>query len=108
MKMCTFFGHRDAPESIRANIKREIEKLIKTEDVRKFYLGSEGSFDRMVMGVLKEIKESYSDIEILVVLAYLSKNTESCVDIETLFPEEVEKNMPLTIEMSGCLVSLSG
>ena len=90
MKICTFFGHRDAPSDIRENIKSEIKRLIETENIKRFYVGTEGAFDRMAIGVLKEIKASYSDIEIFVVLAYLNKNTEPCVDIEMVFPEELE------------------
>ena len=38
MKSCTFFGHRDAPESIRYDLKQVLIELIENKGVTVFYL----------------------------------------------------------------------
>lgn len=69
MSACTFFGHRDCPESIRPLIKATIEALITEKGVREFLVGHQGNFDKQVYGVLEELKGQY-DIMFSVVLAY--------------------------------------
>ena len=62
MKVCTFFGHRDAPAGIRRSIEDAIVYLIEEEGVGRFYLGDSGSFDRMALGILNDIKKQYQHI----------------------------------------------
>ena len=59
MPVCTFFGHRDCPETVKTNLFSAIEKLITLNDVRIFYVGNHGNFDRLVVSVLKELKNKY-------------------------------------------------
>ena len=47
MASCTFFGHRDCPSSIKEKLYEEIERLISHHGVDTFYIGTQGSFDRM-------------------------------------------------------------
>lgn len=52
MKTCTFFGHRNCPESIKLLLAREIERLICEKDVTGFLVGDTGCFDHLVRDVL--------------------------------------------------------
>ena len=83
----TFFGHSDTPECARAKIKEEIRDIIHKTNERTFYVGNQGSFDRMVIGVLSELKTEIPDIEFYVVLAYLPV-TDNSYGCPTIFPEK--------------------
>lgn len=83
MQICTFFGHRECPDSVRPFLKQEIIRLFQQENVALFYVGNQGQFDRMVLAVLKELSLPYA-----VVLAY--PPTENNENNELLFPEGIE------------------
>ncbi len=83
----TFFGHSDAPDRIRPIIKETIRKCITEKCEKTFYVGNQGSFDRMTAGVLTELKTEYTDIEYYIVLAYLPENNDFC-NCPTIFPEK--------------------
>jgi len=93
---CCFFGHRDAPEYIIPEIKSNIETLITEYGVTTFYIGNQGRFDSMVVSVLKEMKNKYSQISYSVVLAYLPKENENYN----------EKKHPLSIWNRECTETL--
>ncbi len=71
MKTCTFFGHRDAPQSLRASLKLKITQLIIQQGVYCFYVGNQGQFDAMVLSVLQELAAEFTHIRYYVVFAYL-------------------------------------
>ena len=56
MARCTFFGHRDCPESIKPKLRGVLEELITNHDVDMLYVGNQGQFDAIVRSVLKELK----------------------------------------------------
>ena len=58
---CTFFGHRDAPDTIKPILREKIIDLIENRGVDLFYVGNQGAFDRMTIKVLRELKEKYPD-----------------------------------------------
>lgn len=95
MKTCTFFGHRDCPESIKPLLSREIERLIYEKGVTRFLVGDSGSFDYLVRCVLMEMENRY-DIRYSVVLAYLpSCKGGSAFDVSHhILPEGFEKVPP--------------
>lgn len=74
---CCFFGHRDAPYYIIPEIKSNIETLITEYGVTTFYIVNQGKFDSMVVSVLEEMKNKYSQISYSIVLAYLPKENEN-------------------------------
>ncbi|MCH5209296.1 MAG: hypothetical protein J1F04_10445 [Oscillospiraceae bacterium] len=85
---CTFFGHRNTPRSVRGKLKETLIDLIENKGADMFYVGNHGSFDRMTVSVLKELKAEYTNIDFRIVLAYLPNyevNSE-----ETEFPEGIE------------------
>ena len=86
----SFFGHRDAPDSIRTDLKKAIEILIMNKDAKEFLLGNQGNFDRMVLDVIKEIKKEYPFIRYSVVLAYMPDKAHPCEKEETILPEGIE------------------
>ncbi len=94
MKTCTFFGHRDTPESIGDALLQAIEELITRENVLRFYVGNQGRFDALVLSALRQLKKVYPQIEYAVVLAYLPKRELFATPEETLFPEEVATALP--------------
>ena len=65
---CTFFGHRDAPEDIRYDLKQVLIDLIENKGVEWFYVGHNGSFDRMVLEELKLFSTVYKHIFYQVVI----------------------------------------
>lgn len=71
MKACTFFGHRDCPETIKPRLREVLTDLIINQEVDTFYIGNQGRFDGIVRGVLRELEKEYPEIHYAVVLAYL-------------------------------------
>jgi uncharacterized phage-like protein YoqJ len=86
VKVCTFFGHSDCPESVYFILRAKIEELIKNTDVSCFYVGNNGRFDSLAAKALRELQNDYLHIRYSVVLAYLpEENTEN-----SIFPEGLE------------------
>lgn len=88
--VCTFFGHKDTLSLERDKLKQTIIKEIEENNADTFYVGNHGNYDRMVFSVLKELKETYPDISINVVLAYLPKDNGEDLSY-TVFPEGIEE-----------------
>lgn len=89
---CTFFGHRDSPESIRGDLRELLIFLIERERVDTFYVGNHGQFDRMVKSHLEELAIIYPHIAYFIVLAYLPRNNE--YQGVSIFPEGIESTLP--------------
>jgi len=90
----TFFGHRNAPQEIANSLTYTLIALIEKENATKFYVGNQGSFDSMVLTVLKTLKRRYPHITYDVVLAYLpacAPSYTSTDHINTIFPEGLER-----------------
>ena len=92
MLSCTFFGHRDCPASIKPKLEEVLIDLIEQKSVDVFYIGSNGSFDRIVISTLRDLKLVYPHISYFTVLAYLPQNSQDN-DCDTIFPEGIE-NVP--------------
>jgi len=91
MPTCVFFGHRDSPGELYPDILAAAEKLILDGGADRFLAGSQGSFDRMVLRALGELKRKYPHIRYFEVLAYLPKSQP---EHETLLPEGIETVPP--------------
>ncbi len=89
MSVCTFFGHRDCPSSIKPKLKQALVHLIETQSVDTFYVGTHGAFDAMVRSSLAELMQDYPHICCTVVLAYLPTK-KSDFSFPTLLPEGIE------------------
>ena len=93
-KACTFFGHRDCPETIKPKIRAAVIDLIENHGVTMFYVGNQGNFDRMVRSVLKEVTTAYPGVGYAVVLAYMpsAKVANLYEDFsDTMLPEGIAK-----------------
>ena len=51
-------------------LELEIERLIQEENVRYFYVGGYGGFDRIAAAAVKRAKQKYPDITLMLVLPY--------------------------------------
>ena len=61
MKTCSFFGHRDTPqtEELKQKVRETVERLIVEEGVDTFLFGSRSKFDELCHIVVTELKEKY-------------------------------------------------
>ena len=98
MAACTFFGHRDCPSGIRGKLQAEIDRLICHHRVDTFYIGTQGSVDRMAYAALEELRKRYQHIKVYRVLAYMPKLSDIAQDRsvldDTILPEGIEKVHP--------------
>ena len=94
MPVCTFFGHRDCPSSIKPKLREVLIDLIEKQSVDMFYVGNKGSFDRLVRSVLRELAQEYPQINYTVVLERMpgKQNEEDFSD--TMLPEGIEEVPP--------------
>ena len=92
--VCCFFGHRDAPESVRALLEDTIRRLIDSQGVDRFYVGSQGRFDRMAISALRRVKQACPHIEYCVVLAYMPEPGRPAEPEPTLYPDGLETVPP--------------
>lgn len=95
MASCTFFGHRECPDSVKVKLREVLIALITNHDVNMFFVGNQGQFDAIVRSVLRELKKEYPDINYAVVLAYMpGRQTEYDDYSDTMLPEGVESVHP--------------
>ncbi|MBQ3087095.1 MAG: hypothetical protein IJC45_07155 [Clostridia bacterium] len=87
---CTFFGHKDTPENIREVLYSVLVDCIENKGADTFYVGNQGSFDRIVRSTLKQLQSLYP-IRYFVVLAYRPDKIISETSLQdfsdTIFPE---------------------
>ena len=95
MPACTFFGHRDCPDTIKPKLRQVLIDLIENHNVDMFYVGNQGRFDAIVRGVLRDLQHEYPQINYAVVLAYMpGKQTEYDDHSDTMLPEGIESVHP--------------
>ena len=96
MSVCTFFGHRDCPASLKPKLRAVVVDLIERHGVDRFYVGRQGAFDAMARTVLRELAEVYPHISYAVVLERLPGPKDEAVwDFsDTIFPEGLEAVPP--------------
>ena len=70
MSACTFFGHRDCPEFIYPQLVYFIRELVLNNNVRHFYVGTQGNFDNLAYRALKELQDTFQEVIVFRVLAY--------------------------------------
>ena len=66
---CFFIGHRNAPESIRPDLVTLVDDCI-AAGYKEFIVGHYGQFDAMAASVVKERKQQYPDIQLVMLLPY--------------------------------------
>lgn len=93
MSACTFFGHRDSPETIKPRLREAIVELIEKCGVTTFYIGDKGAFDLMAKSIIRELCEVYPQIRYSIVLAYLPQKRDEFDTrdySDSIFPEGIE------------------
>ena len=92
--ICTFFGHRDAPESIKPLLREVLLKLIENQGITQFYVGHQGNFDTMARSLLVEFEQTHG-IRYEIVLAYLPKKEDPHIAAyHIILPEGIETVPP--------------
>ena len=78
MKACSFFGHRDTPQTdeLKQKVREIVERLIVEEGVDTFLFGSRSQFDELCHIVVTELREKYPHIQRI---AYLCKHETACL-----------------------------
>ncbi len=91
MKSCTFFGHRDCPETLGPKLREVLRDLITAQGVEMFYVGNQGRFDALVRHTLKALQPEHPHIRYAVVLAYIPGAAAEYADFsDTMLPEGIE------------------
>ena len=93
-KSCFFIGHREADERLLPRLELVIDRLIWEENVRYFYVGGYGGFDRLAAAAVRRMKQKYPDITLMLVLPYhpAERPTETPDGFDgTYHPEGVER-----------------
>ena len=92
MESCCFIGHRNCPDNVKELLLSTIETLITEKNVHCFYVGTQGSFDRLAYEALCVLENKYQ-IEIFVVLPYLNRQDAYpyCDMKKTIFPDVLTK-----------------
>ena len=90
MKSCFFIGHRDAGEAVLPLLEREIERHIVEYGVEEFIVGQHGHFDGMAARAVKQLKEKYPDVRLILLLSYLKNEPLPEGFDESLYPEGLE------------------
>ena len=95
-KSCFFIGHREADERLFPILELEIERLITEENVRYFYVGAYGGFDRVSAATVKRAKQKYPDITLMLVLPYhpAERPTEAPAGFDGTYHPEGLENTP--------------
>ncbi len=94
MKSCTFFGHRDCPDSIRPLLVKQIENLIEGHGITEFYVGNKGRFDVLVRSVLRDLSIVYPEILYGVVVSFTAWEKQYEELEHAMIPEGVEEVHP--------------
>lgn len=88
---CCFIGHKNTSRDVFGSLLFEINKLIDEQGVDNFYVGHNGTFDRMAYNILKSHKENLNtDIKFNVVLAYIPEPGKKPEYEYTIYPEGLE------------------
>ena len=74
-------------------LRDAIVGLIENDEVRNFYVGNQGNFDRMVRNALEELSCKYK-INYTVVLAYFPKEKDNKLSALTVMPDGIERVHP--------------
>ncbi len=91
MAVCTFFGHRECPDTIKPKLREVLVDLIENHGVDMFYVGNQGQFDAIVRSTLRELQNDYPQIGYAVVLAYMPGERNDYDDYsDTMLPEGIE------------------
>ena len=64
------FGHATTPYDAIALIEAAAERQYQEHNIKTFIVGNRGNFDSLAATAIKNLKKKYSDISLLLLLAY--------------------------------------
>lgn len=100
IKRCCFAGHSNIYDSnVTKRIKKVAEDLILNSNVKEFWVGHYGNFDGFSAAAVRELKKTYSDIELDLVIPYLTKDINEYKkryykDFNNIIMAEIPENIP--------------
>ena len=73
-RICCFAGHSNlyGLDGLLDDIKELAEELIVKENVKEFWVGNYGSFDRLAANAVRNLKEKYPHLQLNLVIPYLT------------------------------------
>ena len=76
--ICCFAGHGNLSygNDVKDQIFDKCRDLVTNYCVNEFLVGNYGSFDRLAADVVRTLKHQYTDIELSLVIPYLTKNID--------------------------------
>ena len=69
-KSCFFLGHADTPSELYPALLAAIERHVSDFGVTEFFVGSHGTFDRLALRALTEVKAGHPYIRLIYVQPY--------------------------------------
>jgi len=95
---CCFAGHGDLYyNKIKERVKKTAENLINNYGVNEFWVGNYGNFDACAEKAVKELKKDYSEIELDLVIPYLTNDIKEYSDLYyKRFDNIIVSDVPLT------------
>lgn len=70
MKSCFFIGHRETSPDILPALISVVEQHIVNHDVREFFVGNYGNFDRLAASAVISVKERHPEITLSMLIPY--------------------------------------
>lgn len=107
--ICSFAGHSDFSynDEIRNKIFNKCDELISTHNVKEFWVGNYGCFDKMSASIIRELKKKYFDIKLILAIPYLTAEINQYK--ETYYKEydeiiisEYSENTPYHLRIIKC------
>ncbi len=102
----TFCGHRKvhAPQEVAIWLNQVCEQLM-IGGATTFYLGGYGAFDLLALKVLRQLKEAYPAIRLILILPYLNSRKHAEGYDDTLYPplEQVPQRYAIIRRNEWCV-----
>ena len=98
--ICCFAGHGNLLDSgIIKKICSISEDLIINHNVKEFWVGNYGNFDRCAAFAIRELQKKYTDIELNLVIPYITKSINEhkalyCRNYNNIIIADIPKNTP--------------
>ena len=87
---CTFFGHREAPLSLKDEVKKAVEDLFLKCNIKDFCVGNNGNFDYIVQSVLQNLIDEGLEIDYIIYTSRIDELALNKHQEKTIFPEGLE------------------
>ncbi len=73
-KICCFAGHSELynKDTLYSQLMTAIDKLIVKENIKEFWVGNYGVFDKLSAKAVTELKKKYPEIRLILIIPYLT------------------------------------